>query len=410
MTNNIVIIGAGQAATQAANSLRQNGFEGKITMLGDEGVSPYQRPPLSKAYLMGEVELARLKFRDDEQWEKEGIELRPNDPAIKIERAAKIVITKSGEKIGYDKLIIATGSRVREIKCEGSELKGIHYLRTLAQSDALKADLEQAKSIAIIGAGYIGLEVAAIARKKGLMVNVIELAPRVLARVATPIISQYFENLHAAHGVNIMTNCALKAFGGEDKVQSLLLEDDRQIDADVVLVGIGIIPNCEIAIEAGIMCSNGIDVNDNAQANDENIYACGDCTNRELNHYGIRMRLESVHNALEQAKLAAAHIMGAEAPKLDTPWFWSDQYDVKLQIAGLSNGAAQHVVRGNMQENKFAVFHLDAENRILAIDAINSPGEFLVGKKLVAASSKIAPQIISDMGISIKDLAAHAVE
>lgn len=410
MTKNIVIIGAGQAATQAANSLRQYGYDGAICILGDEGVPPYQRPPLSKAYLMGEIELARLKFRDDEQWEKDGIDLRPNDGAARIDCSAKIIVTKSGESINYDKLIIATGSRVREINCEGSELKGIHYLRTLSQSDSLKADLDEAKSIAIIGAGYIGLEVAAIARKKGLNVNVIELAPRVLARVATPIISQYFENLHTMHGVNIMTNCALKAFTGADKVQNILLEDGREIAADMVLVGIGIIPNSEIAIEAGIICSNGIDVDGNAQTSENNIYACGDCTNRYIDLYGIRMRLESVHNAIEQAKLAAAHIMGAEPPKLDTPWFWSDQYDVKLQIAGLSTGATQHIVRGKMEDNKFAVFHLNDENHILAVDAINSPGEFLIGKKLVAGSLKIAPHIISDMEISVKELAAHAVE
>ncbi|MEK7660963.1 MAG: FAD-dependent oxidoreductase [Pseudomonadota bacterium] len=410
MAKSIVIIGAGQAATQAANSLRQYGFNGKITMLGDEGIAPYQRPPLSKAYLMGEIEIARLKFRDDDQWERDGIDMRPNAGVANIDRAAKMVVTKSGEKIAYDNLIIATGSRVRKISCENSELKGIHYLRTLAQSDALKADLDKAKSIAIIGAGYIGLEVAAIARKKGLSVTVIELAPRVLARVATPIISQYFENLHASHGVNIMTNCALKAFGGKDKVQRVLLEDGREIAADVVLVGIGIVPNCEIAIDAGIICTNGIDVDENAGTNDANIYACGDCTNRQLELYGIRMRLESVHNAIEQAKLAAAHIMGAEPPKLDTPWFWSDQYDVKLQIAGLSNGATQHIVRGNIADNKFAVFHLNDDNRILAVDAINSPGEFLIGKKLVMGSAKIAPHIISNLDISIKELAALAVE
>jgi 3-phenylpropionate/trans-cinnamate dioxygenase ferredoxin reductase subunit len=410
MEKNVLIIGAGQAATQAVASLRQFGYGGNITILGDEGVAPYQRPPLSKAYLMGDIGLSRLQFRGEDQWTKDGVELRVSDPAIRIDRHAKTVETKSGIKIGYDKLIIATGSRVREISCEGSSLKGINYLRTLGQSDKLKADMEGAKSITIIGAGYIGLEVAAIARKKGLEVNVIELAPRVLARVATPVISEYFEDLHAKYGVNIITNSGVKAFVGKDKVQKVLLDDGREIAADVVLVGIGIIPNSEIASETGVICNNGIDVDNNALTNDKDIYACGDCCNRHLELYDINMRLESVHNAIEQAKLAAAHIVGVEPPKLDTPWFWSDQYDIKLQIAGISNGASQHVIRGNPGEDKFAVFHLNDENRVLAIDAVNSPGEFLIGKKLVMARAIIAPHLISDSEISMKELAANAVE
>lgn len=404
MTQNIVIIGAGQAATQAANSLRQGGYNGRLVMLGDEGIAPYQRPPLSKAYLMDTIDLERLQFRGPDQWEKDNIELRVNDPAIAIDRENKKVSTKSGEVLSYDKLIIATGSRVREIPCEGNQLRGINYLRTLGQSDDLKTDLANAKSIVIVGAGYVGLEVAAIARKKGLEVTVIEAAPRVLARVAAPIISQFYENLHASHGVNIMTNCGVSGFKGDTKVEAVVLSDGREIKADVVLVGIGIIPNSEIAAEAGIICNNGIDVDENARTSDENIYACGDCSNRYVELFDVRMRLESVHNAIEQGKLAAANILGQDQPKLDTPWFWSDQYDIKLQITGLFNGAIQHIVRGNIDENKFAVFHLDAQNRILAIDAINSPAEFLVGKKLVAAKAKLSPEQISDVSIPTKEL------
>lgn len=405
---NIVVIGAGQSATSFASLMRQQGFEGSIKIFGDEGVEPYQRPPLSKAYLMGATTLDRLQFRAKEQWEKDNIELFTNDKVVKILREDKMILTQSGQRVPYDKLIIATGSRVRKMQIEGSELSGIHYLKSIADSDAIKEHIERAKKIAIIGAGYIGLEVAAIARKKGLEVHVIELAPRVLARVACEELSEFYENLHKQHGVIFHKNSSVTSFKGEGAISSVILNDGLQIDVDMAVVGIGVIPNDELAKECGLICENGINTDENAITNDENIYACGDCTNRTIDIYQKRLRLESVHNAIEQSKLAAAHILGKPMPRLEVPWFWSDQYDCKLQIAGIFSFATKSVTRGDKELNKFAIFHLNDENRIVAVDAVNSAPEFLVAKNLIMSQTKLAPEIIKDMSISPKAFAGLA--
>ena len=405
---NILIIGAGQAASQAANSLRQLGFVGRIRIFGNEGQPPYQRPPLSKAYMLGQMPAERLYFKASEQWEKDNIDLKIDEEITSIDAQNKTIKSKAGNQYEYDKLIIATGSKVRHLPAQGAQLAGVHYLKTIKDSDDLGAELDNAKNLVIIGAGYIGLEVAACAQKKGLNVTIIEAAPRILARVASSELSQFYENVHESAGVKILTQSGVSKINGTNKVESVTLSDGTNIDADVVLIGIGIIPNDEIAKAAGIICNNGIDVDENAKTSNPDIYACGDCANRVVELYGQRMRLESVHNAIEQAKLAAANIMGQNAPKLDVPWFWSDQYDLKLQIAGLAIGATQTILRGDMAARKFALFHIDDENRILAIDAINSPPEFLVGKNLIAARAKIAPHILQDTNISVKELANHA--
>ncbi len=404
---NILIIGAGQAASQAANSLRQMGFEGTIRIFGNEGQPPYQRPPLSKAYMLGQMPAERLYFKAAEQWEKDNIDLKIDEEIISIDAANKNIKSKSGNQYDYDKLIIATGSKVRHLPAEGAQLNGVHYLKTIQDSDDLGNEIDNGKNLVIIGAGYIGLEVAACAQKKGLNVTIIEAAPRILARVASPELSQFYENVHERAGVKILTQSGVTKINGTQKVESVTLSDGTNIDADVVLIGIGIIPNDEIAKAASIVCNNGIDVDENAKTSNPDIYACGDCANRMVDLYGQRMRLESVHNAIEQAKLAAANIMGQNAPKLDVPWFWSDQYDLKLQIAGLAIGATKTILRGDIEARKFALFHLDDENRILAIDAINSPPEFLVGKNLIATRAKIEPDILQDINISVKELANH---
>ena len=404
---NILIIGAGQAASQAANSLRQMGFEGLIRIFGNENQPPYQRPPLSKAYMLGQMPAERLYFKAAEQWEKDNIDLKIDEEITSIDAQNKTIKSKTGNQYEYDKLIIATGSKVRHLPVAGAKLSGVHYLKTIKDSDNLGSELDNAKNLVIIGAGYIGLEVAACAQKKGLNVTIIENAPRILARVASPELSQFYENLHESAGVKILTQSGVSKINGTNKVESVTLSDGTNIDADVVLIGIGIIPNDEIAKATGIICNNGIDVDENAKTSNSDIYACGDCANRMVQLYGKRMRLESVHNAIEQAKLAAANIMGQNAPKLDVPWFWSDQYDLKLQIAGLAIGATKTILRGDMAAHKFALFHLDDENRILAIDAINSPPEFLVGKNLIATRAKIAPIILQDTNISVKELANY---
>lgn len=401
----IIIIGAGQAATQAISSLRQLGHKGEIKLFGNENVPPYQRPPLSKAYLMGDTTIDRLKFRADEQWAIENIETHFSDEIIKIEPTNNKVFTQTNE-YSYDKLIIATGARVRKLEIEGSRLKGIHYLRTLAEADAFKIDLENAQNIAVIGAGYIGLESAAIANKKGKNVTILEAATRVLARVATNTLSEYYYNLHTSMGNKIIHNAKIKRIIGDDTVKSIELDNGDIINADIVLIGIGVIPNIEFAMDAGIICDNGINTNEYTQTNFENIYAIGDCANRIIN--GKRIRLESVHNAIEQGKIAASHIMNAPMPKLEAPWFWSDQFDKKLQIVGLFNGADKTIIRGSLEDGKFALFHLENDNTVLAIDAINSPPEFLIGKNLVLNKMKLAPEIISDLSLNIKEVAAKA--
>lgn len=404
---NIIIIGAGQAATQAANSLRNLGFDGDIKIFGNEGQAPYQRPPLSKAYLKGEMPIDRLLFRAQEQWKNDNIDLRINEPILKIDCENKIVSSEN-ENYNYDKLIIATGSRVRKLPIKGAQLNGIHYLKSIDDSNKLGEDLKSAKNLVIIGGGYIGLEVAAIAQSKNINVTLIEIAPRILARVACPQLSDFYSKIHNDSGVKIINQIGVKEIIGTDKVEKIVLDDGNIIPADAVLIGIGIIPNDEIAKDAGIICNNGIDVDEYSLTSNLDVYACGDCANRMIDLYGKRMRLESVHNALEQAKIAAAHIMNAPLPKLETPWFWSDQYDLKLQIAGLWNDASQHIIRGNIAARKFAIFHLDENNRILAIDAINSPPEFLVGKNLIAQKIRIEPNIIADINISAKELLQYA--
>lgn len=403
---NILIIGAGQAATQAANSLRQMGYENSIKIFGNEGQTPYQRPPLSKAYLMGDMPLERLEFKALLQWQNDNIDLFIDEEVTSINPDEKTIQTvKSQYK--YDKLIIATGSRVRKLPINGANLKGVHYLKSIADSNALGDDIKNAKNLVIIGGGYIGLEVAAIARKKNVNVTIIELAPRILARVACNELSQFYSSIHKAAGTEIILEAQVKEIIGTQKVEKIILNDGREILADAVLIGIGIIPNDEIAKNANIICQNGINTDDNAQTSDTDIYACGDCANRMVSLYGQRLRLESVHNALEQAKLAAAHIMGAPAPKLEAPWFWSDQFDLKLQIVGLWQGATKTILRGDMSASKFALFHLDDDNRVLAIDAVNSPPEFMIGKNLVAQKARLAPEIIMDAAISAKELLNH---
>lgn len=405
----IVIIGAGQAATQAAVSLRSGGFKGSLTMLGDEAQLPYQRPPLSKAYLSGAMSLERVILRPQQSWADDDIDVRVSTSVMAIDRAAKRVTTREGLTFGYDALILATGSHVRKLPCPGAELIGVHYLRTLKDADGLRASMQAGARLAVIGGGYIGLEVAAIARKAGLDVTILEAADRVLARVAPPMISAFFEALHRDAGVSIITDAKVTEIVGNSVVTGVSLADGRLIDADIVLVGIGISPNSQLARDCGLKASDGIETDKDACTSDPAIFAIGDCASRPLVHYGDRRgRLESVHNALEQGKLAAAAILGRPRPIEETPWFWSDQYDIKLQIAGLGTGATQSVLRGDPATKRFAVFHLDADNRLLAVDAINAPPEFIVAKQVIARQGRLARETLADMSIPMKEIGALA--
>jgi 3-phenylpropionate/trans-cinnamate dioxygenase ferredoxin reductase component len=407
--NRIVIIGAGQAAAQAAISLRAGGYEGAITMIGDENALPYQRPPLSKAYLSGAMSMERVTLKPAESWADDHVELVLSTGVTAIDRSDKSVTTSDGRIFTYDALILATGSRVRKIACDGADLAGVHYLRTVADVDGLRGSIVSGNKLVVIGGGYIGLEVAAVARKAGLEVTILEAADRVLARVAPPAVSAFFEGLHREAGVSIITQAKVTAITGETHVSGVALGDGRVIKADVVLVGIGIIPNAELARDAGLVAPDGIETDKDARTSDRDIFAIGDCASRPLVHYGDRRaRLESVHNALEQGKLAAAAILGLPRPTEETPWFWSDQYDVKLQIAGISTGATQTVLRGDPATKRFAAFHLDANNRLLGVDAINAPPEFIVAKQVIARHGRLAPETLADMSISMKEIGANA--
>lgn len=405
----IVIIGGGQAGAQASFSLRQGGYEGAITMVCDEHAPPYQRPPLSKAFLKGELPEERLYFKPAAWYEDNGVELMLGMRAERIDRSARQVHLSHGGVLDYDALILATGSRPRPLPLEGADLAGVHELRSLEDVERLAPQTIAGRRIVIVGAGYIGLEAAAVASQLGLDVTVLEMAPRVLARVTSPVMAEFYEAEHARHGVKIRCGAGLSALKGEDgKVTAAVLNTGEELPADLVLVGIGILPNQELAAEAGVACENGILVDRDARTNDPRIFAAGDCACRPLVHYGRTGRLESVHNAIEQGKLAAMAILGKPRPAEDTPWFWSDQYDIKLQIAGLGTGYDDLVVRGDPEARKFAVFYLK-DGVVIAADAVNSAPEFMVAKKLIAAGAVVAPERLSDTSISMKDIAAEAV-
>jgi 3-phenylpropionate/trans-cinnamate dioxygenase ferredoxin reductase component len=403
----VVIVGAGQAGGETAIQLRRMGFAGEITLLGEEPSPPYQRPPLSKKFLSGEMSADELWIRPPETFTQEKIDLRTGVTVDRVDIAGKSV-TVGGASLSYDALVFATGSTPRKLPVPGAELNGIHVLRTVADVDALRPDLTAGVRLVIVGAGYIGLEVAAVARKLGVHVTVLEAAPRVLARVTGPEMSEFYAGVHRAEGVEIVTDAKLQGFEGAGRVTGAKMADGHVIPCDTVLVGIGIIPNDPIAAAAGIACDNGILVDTDARTSVPGVYAVGDCAKRPLIHYGqTLMRLESVHNALEQAKLAAASITGAPRPAEDTPWFWSDQYDLKLQIAGVCTGADEVVLRGDPQSRKFAAFSLK-QGRIIAVDAVNSAPEFMAGKKLIAQHAMVAPSRLADTSVSMKDILASA--
>jgi 3-phenylpropionate/trans-cinnamate dioxygenase ferredoxin reductase subunit len=403
----VVIIGAGQAGGQAAYSLRLGGFAGEIILVGDEPAPPYQRPPLSKAYLKGEMEAERLFLKPLDYYAEHQIELAVGDAADAIDLDGRLVALASGRKLGWDRLVIATGARPRKLALPGADLGNVTELRTLADVDRLKALALLGARMVVVGAGYIGLEAAAVGRQLGLEVTVLEAMPQVLSRVAGPEIGAFYTRIHREAGTDVRLGARIEAFEGTGMVSGVRMADGEIIPADFVLVGVGVLPNMELALEAGIVCGNGIVVDAQMRTSHPDVFAIGDVAWRPLAHYGREGRLESVHNAIEGGKLAAAAILDTKPPVLEAPWFWSDQFDLKLQTAGLWTGADERVVRGDPAGRAFAVFYLK-EGRLLAVDAVNSGPEFIVGKKLVAAMAKVAPGDLVDKSISMKDIGARA--
>jgi 3-phenylpropionate/trans-cinnamate dioxygenase ferredoxin reductase subunit len=402
VTEKVVIAGAGHAAGQLVASLKQQKFAGQIVLVGDEAYLPYQRPPLSKKFLSGDMPAERLYVRPTSFYDDPQIELRLETPITKIDRGNKTLKTDGGD-IAYDKLILALGSRVRRLTIEGADLDGVHYLRSIPDVDAIHAELQHKKNAVIVGAGYIGLEVAAVIRQLGLDVTVVEMADRVMSRVVSPEISDFYQIEHTTQGVKLRLSTGITAFRGDGQVSAVETADGELIPADFVVVGIGIVPNVELASDAGLDVEDGIVVNDQCQTSDPNIYAVGDCTTHPNSIYDRRLRLESVHNALEQAKTAVSNICGKEKHYSQVPWFWSDQYDLKLQIAGLSTGYDDIVIRGNPADRSFACLYL-RDGKLIATDAVNSPKEFVQSKALIAACKIVDREKLEDIEVPLKDL------
>jgi 3-phenylpropionate/trans-cinnamate dioxygenase ferredoxin reductase subunit len=404
MTDPLVIVGGGQAAAQAVQSLRQQNYSGAITLLSDEPYPPYQRPPLSKKYLAGELTRERLLLRPAAFYAEKGVTLEQNTRVEEVDAAGHRVRLRDGRTLAYDRLLLTTGSRVRTLDLPGATLPGVHYLRTITDVDGITASLVPGARIVLVGAGYIGLEVAAVVRQRGYDVTVLEAFDRVMARAVSVEVSAFYEATHRAAGVAIHCGAAVKALHGTTRVSSVETADGRSFPCDIVIVGIGIVPNIELAAAAGLECNNGIVVDEFARTADPHIVAAGDCTNHPLPMLGRRVRLESVPNAIHQAKVAAATLLGAPVAYSEVPWFWSDQYDLKLQIAGLSTGYDEVVLRGDPAKRSFAAFYL-AAGRLLAVDAVNSPKEFIAAKKLVANGARVAPDVLRDVGVDLTALA-----
>jgi len=381
----IVIIGGGHAAAQAITSLRQKKFEGDVTLVSDESLVPYQRPPLSKAYLAGELAAGRLPILRQTAYENAGVTLKLGTRAETIDRNKKCVHLAGGETVDYDKLMIATGGRARKLSCPGAELAGVHYVRTIADTDALKPEFGAAGRILIIGGGYIGLEIASVARKLGKDVTVLEAESRILARVVAPEVSAFYRGLHEEEGVTIHTEHMVTAIEGESRVEGVLTASGERYAADLVIVGIGLIANSDLAADARLETAPmGITVNHFTQTSDPDIYAVGDVSWHRNAFYGRELRLESVQNAVDQAKTAIGHMLGENETYDSLPWFWSDQYGLKLQIAGLSTGYDELVMRGDPEARSVAYFYLK-DGMMIAADCVGRIAEFMNAKKLIAA-------------------------
>jgi 3-phenylpropionate/trans-cinnamate dioxygenase ferredoxin reductase component len=394
----IVVIGGGQAGASCVAKLRTEGFDGAITLLCGEPVPPYQRPPLSKAYLLGEMALERLYLRPETYYAENGIELRLGTTVQAIDRAGRTVIA-GGEELAYDALVLATGSEPRRLPASvGGDLRGVHVVRTLADVGAMAPGIVAGRRALIVGGGYIGLEAAAVCAKRGLDVTLIEAAERILMRVACPETSEWFRALHEDHGVRVLEGVGLARLTGEGHVSGAVLSDGTEIPVDIVIAGIGITPATALAEAAGIEVENGIRVDAHGRTSDPAIWAAGDCAS--LPFRGRRIRLESVQNAIDQAEAVARNILGAGEDYLPQPWFWSDQYDVKLQIAGLNTGYDNIVVREGDGRSHWYY----AGDTLLAVDAMNDPRAYMVGKRLIEAGKSPGKAAVADPATDLKAL------
>jgi 3-phenylpropionate/trans-cinnamate dioxygenase ferredoxin reductase subunit len=406
MPETIVIVGAGQAAAQAVDSLRRDGYAGRLVVVGDEPHLPYQRPPLSKKFLAGELPLERLAVKPPAFYDAAGVTLRIGVRAEGLDLAGRAVLLADGERLGYDRLLLATGSSPRKVGVPGHDLVGVHSLRTVADVDRIRAELAPGARVVIVGGGYIGLEVAATCRSLGHEVDVLEMADRVMNRVVAPAVSAFFAAEHARAGVRLHLGAALGAFrpraDDSRRVGAVEVAGGARLPADVVIVGVGVSPNTGLAAAAGLACDNGIAVDEHCRTSDAAVYAAGDCTSQLSLRYGRRVRLESVDNAFEQARTAAANLRGGAVVHDRLPWFWSDQYDLKLLIVGLGQDHDAVVLRGDPASRSFGCCYLRA-GELLAMDCINSPKDYMAAKKLIAERVRCDPRRLADPTVALKD-------
>jgi 3-phenylpropionate/trans-cinnamate dioxygenase ferredoxin reductase subunit len=404
MNQTCVIVGASHAAAQLAPTLRQEGWEGRIIIIGDESYIPYHRPPLSKTFLSGGKGLDDIYIRPMMVYEKADIEFMLNTRVDEIGRAGKRLALNNGESLPYDKLALTVGSRVRKVDLPGSELGGVFYLRDVNDVEQIKTRIASGKKAVIVGGGYIGLETAAVLRKRDMDVTVLEMMERVLQRVTAAEVSAFYDRIHSEEGVKIHCGVGVTAIEGRGDVEKVICNDGSEFEADLVVIGVGILPNVELAAAAGLEVENGICVNEYACTSDPDIVAAGDCTSHHSILYDRAIRLESVQNATEQARVAALSLCGKEKVYDALPWFWSDQFDLKLQIAGLSQGYDEVIIRGDQDNSRsFATFYLK-EDVVISVDAVNKAPEFMAGKRLINGKVKMDKAQLADENIPIKEL------
>jgi len=407
MAEPIVIIGAGQAGATLAAKLRALGYSDPLVIIGDEPVLPYQRPPLSKKYVSGELAFDRLLIRPASWYEEQRVDARPNITAKALSPVDRTVTLSGGSTLRYAKLALTTGSRPRRLPAEiGGDLGGVFTVRTVADADAIAPMLAGGKRLLVIGGGYIGLEAASVAASKGLQVTIIEMADRILQRVAAPLTSDYFRELHQRHGVTVRESTGLdRLVGADGRLAGALLKDGAVLEADLAIIGIGVVPNDDLARAAGLAVDNGIVVDSRCETSAPGIFAAGDCAN--FPWQGARTRLESVQNAIDQAEHAAAAMLGAQAEYDPVPWFWSDQYDIKLQIAGLSRGYTDAIARPGKRPHSTSTWYYRGD-ALIAVDAMNDALSYGIGKKILEAGGNIPRAAVSDLASDLKTWLSHS--
>jgi 3-phenylpropionate/trans-cinnamate dioxygenase ferredoxin reductase subunit len=405
----ILIVGAGQAAAQAVETLRKKGHLGPLTVVGDEDLLPYQRPPLSKKYLSGAMERDRLLFRHADHYAQHAVDLRLGFAVSNLDRVAHRVEVADGSHFEYEKLLLATGGRPRPLPVAGSELAGVHYLRTVADVDRLRTEMRPGRRAVIIGGGYIGLEVASTCREAGLDVSVVEAADRVMSRVISPVVSRFYEAEHARHGARILLDARVVELvsgdppgAGNRRVSAVRLADGRELPADFVLLAVGVVPADALARAAGLACDDGILVDEHCRTSDPSIWAAGDCTRQRNLHFDLSVRLESVDNAFEQGTSAALNLLGLTTVHDKVPWFWSDQYDLRMVIVGLAAGHDQVVVRGDPAARAFSVCYL-RRGELIAVETVNHIKDQMAARKLIPARARPDPAKLANDAIALKD-------